>query len=45
MRGTYQTSWWGTLLRMAVLFWLTTIAFTGLVVLLLYLGFNEMAAH
>lgn len=45
MRGTYQTSWWGTLVRMAVLFWLTTIAFTGLVVLLLYLGFNEMAAH
>ena len=45
MRGTYQTSWWGTLLRMGVLFWLTTIAFSSLVILLLYLGFNEMGAH
>ncbi len=45
MRGTYQTSWWGTLLRMAVLFFLTVIAFSGLVILLFYLGFNEMGSH
>lgn len=45
MRGTYQTSWWGTLLRMALLFFLTVIAFSLLVVLLFYLGFNEMGGH
>jgi hypothetical protein len=44
MRGTYQTSWYFTLLRMFLLFILTTVAFTFLVILLFYLGFNDMGS-
>jgi len=43
MRGTYATSVIGTLLRMAVLFFFTVVAFSLLAVLWLYLGFSEMA--
>ena len=43
MRGTYGTSVAGTLLRMALLWFLSTLAFTALALLWLYLGFNEMA--
>ena len=42
MRGTYQSSIFGSLLRMFVLFILTVIAFSLLAVLWLYLGFAEM---
>lgn len=42
MRGTYSSSIFGTLLRMFVLFILTTIAFSLLALLWLYLGFQEM---
>ena len=44
MRGTYGSSWWGTLLRMFILFLLTVFAFSLLAVLWLYLGFAEMGA-
>lgn len=43
MRGTYGTSVAGTLLRMTLLAFLSTLAFTALALLWLYLGFNEMA--
>lgn len=45
MKGAYQRSVIGTLARMAVLFTLTTVTFTLLALLWLYLGFNEMAGH
>lgn len=45
MRGAYQRSVIGTLARMFVLFTLTTVTFTLLALLWLYLGFNEMAGH
>lgn len=45
MRGAYQRSVFGTLARMTVLFFLTSVAFSLLAVLWLYLGFNEMAGH
>ncbi|WP_332678708.1 DUF3667 domain-containing protein [Brevundimonas sp.] len=45
MKGAYQRSVFGTLARMFVLFTLTTITFSLLAVLWLYLGFNEMAGH
>lgn len=43
MKGAYQRSTIGTLARMFVLFNLTTITFSLLAVLWLYLGFNEMS--
>lgn len=45
MKGAYQRSIFGTLVRMFVLFLLTSVAFSLLAVLWLYLGFNEMAGH
>lgn len=45
MKGAYQRSTFGTLARMFVLFVLTTVTFTLLALLWLYLGFNEMAGH
>lgn len=46
MRGAYQTGAFWTLVRMFFLLILTIIAFTLLALLLLYLGFNDMApAH
>jgi hypothetical protein len=45
MKGAYQRSVFGTLARMFVLFTLTTVTFTLLALLWLYLGFNEMAGH
>lgn len=45
MKGTYQRSAFGTLARMSALFVLTTVAFSLLALLWLYLGFNEMAGH
>ncbi|HWQ86868.1 DUF3667 domain-containing protein [Brevundimonas sp.] len=45
MKGAYQRSVIGTLARMFVLFTLTTVTFTLLALLWLYLGFNEMARH
>lgn len=45
MKGAYQRSTFGTLARMLVLFTLTTITFSLLAMLWLYLGFNEMAGH
>lgn len=45
MKGAYQRSVIGTLARMFVLFTLTTVTFTLLALLWLYLGFNEMAGH
>ncbi|MDB5422451.1 MAG: hypothetical protein JWR59_2398 [Brevundimonas sp.] len=45
MKGAYQRSAFGTAARMSVLFILTTITFTLLGLLWLYLGFNEMAGH
>jgi hypothetical protein len=45
MKGAYQRSAIGTLARMFVLWTLTTVTFTLLAVLWLYLGFNEMAGH
>ena len=43
MKGTYQRSTFGTLARMAVLFMMTTVTFSLLALLWLYLGFNDMA--
>lgn len=43
MKGAYQRSTFGTLVRMFVLFNLTTVTFSLLALLWLYLGFNEMA--
>ncbi len=43
MKGAYQRSTIGTLARMFVLFNLTTVTFSLLAILWLYLGFNEMA--
>lgn len=45
MKGAYQRSVIGTLARMFVLFTLTTVTFSLLALLWLYLGFNEMAGH
>jgi len=45
MKGAYQRSAIGTVARMFVLFTLTTVTFTLLGLLWLYLGFNEMAGH
>lgn len=45
MKGAYQRSVIGTLARMALLFTLTTITFSLLAILWLYLGFNDMAGH
>lgn len=45
MKGTYQRSVLGTVARMGALFVLTTVAFSLLALLWLYLGFNEMAGH
>lgn len=43
MKGAYQRSAFGTLARMFVLFVLTSVTFSFLALLWLYLGFNEMA--
>jgi hypothetical protein len=43
MKGAYQRSTFGTLARMFVLFVLTSVTFSFLALLWLYLGFNEMA--
>ncbi|MGV8928937.1 MAG: DUF3667 domain-containing protein [Brevundimonas sp.] len=43
MKGAYQRSTIGTLVRMFVLFNLTSVTFTLLALLWLYLGFNDMA--
>jgi uncharacterized protein YceK len=43
MKGTYERSTFGTLARMAVLFMMTTVTFSLLALLWLYLGFNDMA--
>lgn len=45
MKGAYQRSTIGTLARMFVLWTMTTVTFTLLGLLWLYLGFNEMAGH
>ena len=45
MKGAYQRSAFGTVVRMIVLFVLTTFTFSLLALLWLYLGFNEMAGH
>lgn len=45
MKGAYQRSVIGTIARMFVLFTLTTVTFSLLALLWLYLGFNEMAGH
>lgn len=45
MKGTYQRSVIGTLARMFALWTMTTVTFTLLILLWLYLGFNEMAGH
>jgi len=45
MKGAYQRSTFGTIARMIVLFFLTTVTFSLLALLWLYLGFNEMAGH
>jgi len=45
MKGAYQRSVIGTLARMFVLFVLTSVTFTLLALLWLYLGVNEMAGH
>jgi hypothetical protein len=45
MKGTYQRSVFGTLVRMSALFVLSTCTFSLLALLWLYLGFNEMAGH
>lgn len=45
MRGTYGTGVFLTLVRMWLLWFLTTIAFSLLAVLWLWLGVNEMAGH
>ena len=45
MKGAYQRSALGTVVRMIVLFVLTTFTFSLLALLWLYLGFNEMAGH
>ena len=42
MRGVYNTSWYGTLLRMFVLFNVTTVAFTFLLLMLMVLGLAEL---
>ncbi|MGZ8362959.1 MAG: DUF3667 domain-containing protein [Caulobacteraceae bacterium] len=42
MRGTYGSSWWGTLLRMLILFAGTVVAFSALAVLWVVLGANAM---
>jgi hypothetical protein len=43
MKGAYERSSFGTLARMFVLFVLTSVTFSFLALLWLYLGFNEMA--
>ncbi|CAN5408045.1 DUF3667 domain-containing protein [soil metagenome] len=45
MKGTYQRSTIGTVARMSALFVMTTVTFSLLALLWLYLGFNEMAGH
>jgi len=45
MKGAYQRSTIGTLARMFALWTMTTVTFTLLALLWLYLGFNEMAGH
>ncbi len=45
MRGTYQTSWFGTVLRMAFLWVGTLIGFSLLAALWIVLGANDMAPH
>jgi hypothetical protein len=45
MKGAYERSAFGTLARMFVLWTLTTVTFSLLAILWLYLGFNEMAGH
>ena len=45
MKGAYQRSALGTVARMIVLFFLTSVTFSLLALLWLYLGFNEMAGH
>jgi len=45
MRGTYGTGVFFTLVRMWLLWFLTSIAFTLLAVLWLWLGVNEMGGH
>lgn len=45
MKGAYERSTFGTVARMGVLFLLTSITFSLLALLWLYLGFNEMAGH
>lgn len=45
MKGAYQRSAFGTVVRMIVLFFLTSFTFSLLALLWLYLGFNEMAGH
>ena len=45
MKGAYQRSGFGTIMRMTALFIMTTFTFSMLALLWLYLAFNEMAGH
>ncbi len=45
MKGAYQRSRFGTVVRMTALFIMTTFTFSMLALLWLYLAFNEMAGH
>jgi hypothetical protein len=45
MKGAYERSAFGTVVRMGALSIMTTFTFSLLALLWLYLGFNEMAGH
>lgn len=45
MKGAYERSGFGTVVRMTALFIMTTFTFSMLALLWLYLAFNEMAGH
>jgi hypothetical protein len=45
MKGAYERSRFGTVVRMTALFIMTTFTFSMLALLWLYLAFNEMAGH
>jgi hypothetical protein len=45
MKGAYERSAFGTVVRMSALFIMTTFTFSTLALLWLYLAFNEMAGH
>jgi len=45
MKGAYERSGFGTIVRMSALFIMTTFTFSMLALLWLYLAFNEMAGH